>query len=58
MADGGAALPGRRAPTLDGGRDLLQVDALVIRWGAERHGAGKRVWALLRFTRSGATPDR
>ncbi|MCQ6553436.1 ATP-binding protein [Streptomyces sp. C10-9-1] len=48
VADGSPELPRRRptaGPAQPGGHGLMVLERLARRWGAERRGAGKVVWA-------------
>ncbi|MEU3045839.1 ATP-binding protein [Streptomyces sp. NPDC006984] len=56
IADGSSSLPVLAHPDLDAesGRGLVLVDMLADRWGTEKAGSGKLVWAEL----SGAAAPR
>jgi len=48
VVDGSSARPVRSSTEgADGGRGLLIVEALSVRWGSAGHPGGKRVWARL-----------
>ncbi|WP_433796944.1 ATP-binding protein [Actinoplanes sp. CA-252034] len=49
VADGSSAAPRRREPDGRGGRGLVLVEALTLRWHVEEHEGGKRVRAELRL---------
>jgi anti-sigma regulatory factor (Ser/Thr protein kinase) len=47
VTDHATAAPRFRRPDATGGRGLVLIDHLAARWGVERHGNGKTVWAEL-----------
>lgn len=62
VSDGSHILPRwtPASPTATSGRGLILVERLATRWGAEPHGGGKTVWAVLDAPTSNveeATPE-
>jgi anti-sigma regulatory factor (Ser/Thr protein kinase) len=47
VTDSSPVHPRRHEPGDHGGRGLLIVDALCVRWGSRDHPTGKQVWAEL-----------